>query len=287
VSVFLNRANQATGGSGTDSLSGIENLTGSAFADILRGDGGNNVLSGGLGDDALAGGAGNDTLSGSQGRDSALYNAAGMTTGVTVDLLITTAQNTGGAGTDTLLAIEDLTGSSFADVLLGSGFANALRGGAEGDLLDGRGGNDALSGQTGNDTLLGGDGADKLLGDEGSDVLTGGLGADQLTGGADADRFVFTAITDSTVSAPGRDRIFDFNRAEGDLIDLSGIDAVAGGADDAFTVVTAFTKVAGQLVIRDGGAYTLVQADVNGDGAADFAIYVDGGNPSVASDLVL
>ena len=57
----------ATGtGTGGDAqgytLSGIENLTGSAYADSLTGDSGNNVLTGLGGNDTLTGGAGNDTF---------------------------------------------------------------------------------------------------------------------------------------------------------------------------------------------------------------------------------
>ncbi len=43
-----------------DQLLGIENLTGSAFADILVGDSGNNTLTGGAGDDYLDGISGDD-----------------------------------------------------------------------------------------------------------------------------------------------------------------------------------------------------------------------------------
>jgi uncharacterized delta-60 repeat protein len=66
-------------GSGTDSLTGIENVIGSAFNDVLAGDGnanrldggdGNDNLAGGLKADTLIGGAGDDTLAGGQGMDS-------------------------------------------------------------------------------------------------------------------------------------------------------------------------------------------------------------------------
>ena len=54
-------------GAGTDTLTSIENLTGSAFDDTLTGDADANVLSGRDGDDTLNGGAGNDTLDGGDG----------------------------------------------------------------------------------------------------------------------------------------------------------------------------------------------------------------------------
>lgn len=52
----------ASGAAGSDSLSGIEFLLGSAFADALTGDAEDNTLVGGAGNDTLRGAAGNDTL---------------------------------------------------------------------------------------------------------------------------------------------------------------------------------------------------------------------------------
>lgn len=52
---------QATGGSGNDTLTSIENLTGSDFADTLTGNTGNNVMNGGKGADSMTGGAGDDS----------------------------------------------------------------------------------------------------------------------------------------------------------------------------------------------------------------------------------
>ena len=101
---------QDTDGAGTDTLASIENLTGSAFNDTLTGDAGANVISGLAGDDTLQGGAGNDTLDGGDGTDTASY--ADAASGVTVSLAIGTAQDTIGAGTDTLTNIENLTGSA-------------------------------------------------------------------------------------------------------------------------------------------------------------------------------
>src|SRR5436190_14289111 len=94
-------------------------------------------------------GAGDDTLSGDNGTDTASYADAGS--GVTVSLAIATAQNTDGAGTDTLSSIENLVGSAYADTLTGDSGDNVLVGGS---------GNDALNGGAGNDTLDGGDGTD-------------------------------------------------------------------------------------------------------------------------------
>ena len=81
-----------------------------------------------MGNDTLVGGAGNDSLDGgAAGSDTASYIDA--TAGVTVSLALTAAQNTIGAGTDTLFNFENLTGSNFNDTLIGNSVANILNGG--------------------------------------------------------------------------------------------------------------------------------------------------------------
>jgi Ca2+-binding RTX toxin-like protein len=71
---------------------------------------------------------------------------------VTVSLAIAGAQNTVGAGSDTLTGFENLVGSSFNDVLTGNASANVLSGGAGDDTLDGGAGDDTLDGGAGTDT---------------------------------------------------------------------------------------------------------------------------------------
>ncbi|AEJ01200.1 Hemolysin-type calcium-binding region [Nitrosomonas sp. Is79A3] len=104
----------ATGGSGNDTLSGIENVLGSSYNDTLTGDDLGNYLDGQDGNDSLAGGKGNDTLYGSNGKDMLqggdgddwLYGGTGN------DTLL------GGRGND-MLYIEDgsdkLTGGAGID----------------------------------------------------------------------------------------------------------------------------------------------------------------------------
>ncbi len=245
---------QDTIGAGIDTLAGFENLTGSGYNDILTGNAGANVLNGGNGDDTLSGDAGNDTLNGGAGTDSASYTSA--TAAVTVSLAVTSAQATGGAGSDTLIGIEYLIGSAFNDVLTGSSVANRL---------------------------TGGDGADRI---------TGLAGADVLFGGAGADTFNFTALADSIAAAS--DTIMDFDDIDGlagDRIDLSGIDAIAGGRDNGFNFIgtAAFGNVAGQLRYDNSTpGVTVVQGDTNGDGNADIQFmlqWIDSGQPMTLSAL--
>ena len=71
---------------------------------------------------------------------------------MTVSLAIRPAQDTGGAGSDTLISIENLTGSAFNDTLTGDASDNVISGRAGNDTLNGGGGDDTLDGGAGTDT---------------------------------------------------------------------------------------------------------------------------------------
>jgi Ca2+-binding RTX toxin-like protein len=208
-----------TGDAAGDSYSGIQNLTGSQFADFLYGDGSVNVLSGLAGDDKLVGIGGADRLDGGAGRDTAGYDASSAA-GVRADLL-TTWTNTNEAAGDTYVSIENLAGSSFNDLLLGDNANNVISGilyprspsGA--DQMWGRGGNDTLLGYDNNDRLDGGLGNDGLYGGEGADTLIGGPGIDNLFGGQGADSFVFRAPLNARTN---RDVVRDFSRADDTIL---------------------------------------------------------------------
>lgn len=215
---------QNTLGAGFDTLISIENVVGTAYADLLigntganrlEGGGGNDVITGGAGSDVLFGGAGSDTLNGGTGNDVleggsgtdwALYTT-GLASGVTIDLYIDD-QNTGGAGIDTLHSIENVWATTFADSLTGNDVANELRGEGGNDWIWGNGGNDVVNGGAGDDAIAGGAGADDVI---------GGVGNDHLWGGTNADDFIFD-------DSWGDDWIWDFQSGS-DKIDLS---AVAG-----------------------------------------------------------
>ncbi len=176
VDITYQQGNVLTGTDGHDTLlggTGGDTLNAGAGNDVLIGGDGNDILNAGDGNDLLIGGSGNDQLDGGSGIDTASY--AGASSGVTVSLANLAAQNTGGAGTDTLSGIENLIGSDYNDSLTGDGNANLLRGGLGNDALNGGGGNDVLIGGPGNNTLTGGDGNDIFLwqqGNSGRDVVT-------------------------------------------------------------------------------------------------------------------
>lgn len=127
-------AGQASGGDAAgDTLIAIENVTGSRFQDTLTGDAGDNILEGGPGADRLEGGPGQDT-------------AAYTTSDERVEINLATGNITGGdAAGDTLLSIENLTGSGYRDSLTGDAGDNVLSGGAGADILVGGPGIDTAS----------------------------------------------------------------------------------------------------------------------------------------------
>ena len=218
-------ADTLAGGDGNDSLiggDGADVLFGEAGADTLAGGGGNDILRGGAGDDSLSGGDGTDSLRGDQGNDLidggagtdyARYDRA--TGAVTVDLRLTGSQAIGAdQGADTLIGIEGVIGSDFADRLTGDGGGNVLGGRGGDDTLDGGGGVDyvaysvarggvtvdlalagaqSIGGGEGSDTLISIEGifgsafADRLSGNASGNTLRGGDGADTLSGGGGYD----------------------------------------------------------------------------------------------------
>lgn len=144
--------------------------------------------------------------------------------------------------------------------------------------------------RAGDDRIAGGRGKDTLLGFAGDDRITGGRGADKLFGGAGKDAFVFKALSDSTPSSKGRDTIHDFSRKEGDVVDLSGIDAARSlDGDQAFTFIgrSGFHGQEGELRYSRIKGGVMLQADVNGDGKADFAVVLKGISSLTQGDFVL
>ncbi len=274
-----------------DVLSDIEGLVGSAFADTLVGDfgqnnhldgrGGDDLLKGLSGNDTLIGGAGADDLQGDQGFDLASYVRSSA--GVAVRLWTGTGLGGDAAG-DVLSDIEGLVGSAFADTLVGNFGQN--------NHLDGRGGDDLVKGLSGNDTIIGGVGADSLEGDQGNDVLRGGDGADRMTGGdgldiytggQGADRFVFQTTIDAGIGAL-RDQILDFEKGV-DLIDLSGL--AAGTLQFRGTSPFAPSGNPELRLFETPTGSTIVQLDVNGDGTADAEIRVANVTGLTAEDFGL
>ena len=285
------------GGDGNDVLfggDGADDLVGGAGGDILNGDAGDDSISGGLGADKLFGGEGVDTLDGGVGNDrfdggvgnDILLGGEGndyLDGGVGADVM------TGGVGNDVFIVDDagdtvieaaaggyDILRSSISISLLAANVEAIELQGSANINATGNGDANTLQGNTGANQLNGGAGADTINGNDGDDFIIGGTGNDLLRGGLGADSF---RVLGESMSRPvlESDQIFDFSTAEGDIIDLSAIDAnslLAG--EQAFTLVSAFSKQAGQMTMSFSGGITLIRLDVNGDTKADYQLKING-----------
>lgn len=186
---------------------------------------------------------GSDTLAGTSSNDTVTYAYAAAP--VAVSLAITAAQNTGGAGLDTLTNIDNLIGSHYNDNLTGNAQNNVLDGGIGADTLVGGLGNDSyvvdisgdiviekfnggidkvnssvtytLPGNVENLTLIGtsainGTGnalANIITGNAANNTLNGGTGADTMIGELGNDTFVVNSEDDVVIEdiEEGTDKI--------------------------------------------------------------------------------
>ena len=238
---------QNTGGAGIDTIMAFENLTGTYANDTLTGDAGNNVINGGNGWDVIEGGLGDDTLIGGGGTDTLSYaNAASR---VAVSLAITSAQNTLGAGTDTVSQFENLTGSVFSDSLTGDAAANTI---------NGRDGDDIIQGGLGNDTLNGGGGIDTVSYADAAAAVAVSLAitSSQNTAGAGYDTLSeFENLTGSAfndmLTGNGGDNILNGGAGNDTLNGLGGADSLQGGLGDDIYVFAAGSGA--DRIIEAGG----------------------------------
>lgn len=229
------------------------NGTGNALNNNITGNTGKNILIGGAGNDRLDGSGGADDMRGEDGHDTYVVDNVG-------DKVTELKKQ----GTDTVESSVSLTLAVNVEKL----------------VLTGNGDIDAIGNSLKN----------VIKGNSGDNVLTGGKGRDTLTGSDGSDTFDFNSVKDSVASA-SHDTITDFTHSI-DKIDLSSIDADSVAADvQAFiflpTLNDAFTGVAGQLRFIKSGANTLVEADTNGDKAADFQIVLTGNIGLTLVDFVI
>ena len=161
--VLTGSPNSQGGDAAGDSYVGVENLAGSAFDDVLQGDGQANTLSGGEGNDQLMGAGGGDVLIGGNGN-------------------------------------EYLSGGDGNDVLRGGRGADILYGGLDADVFDFDSAAESATGapdviRSLNDTVLAFEGA----GVAGGDVIDL-AGIDANTGVAGNQAFVFGGTGTGRVS---------------------------------------------------------------------------------------
>ena len=306
VNVNLATGIATDGQGGTDTLLNIEGIRGSSFNDTLTG--GNPANGSGAldGFEWFVGDGGNNIIDGGPGYDRADYTSS--TSGVNVTLGGTstgTAQN-GLGGTDTLISIEAVRGSSFNDTLTGSDSAafESFEGREGNDTIDGKGGTDrvdyqndeaavsvnlatgiAHDGSGGTDTLLnienirGSGFGDSLVGDAGNNKIDGGNGDDTSEGGAGNDTFV---------GSPGFDTVTYTNSTSGVTVTLAQSEFVLGSAQDGLGGTDTLDTGAADRVIGSAFNDTLTGADAytlaSNPSAGTFGIddlHGGGGNDSI------
>jgi len=247
------------GDGGTDTLSEIERIVGSGFADTLTGSTAADDLSGGDGNDSFTGGDESDTLRGDAGNDTLNGGDAGdrLFGGEGNDLFL------GGDGADTMTGAngDDIAQGGNGDdfFFAGGDFTDdddSVSGDAGNDLLGGREGDDILVGDgtdqfgsvdttgdaAGSDSLFGGNGNDMLFGDyydgtspdggtaDGQDALWAGGGNDTIYGGGNADVIGGGSGSDTLFGQSGNDTIYGGSSGNDSIDGGSGNDLIFAGS---------------------------------------------------------
>ncbi|MQY49095.1 calcium-binding protein [Rhizobiales bacterium RZME27] len=281
VTIALSNTGAATVSGGDaegDILTSIENLIGSAMADVLYGNSQVNRLEGGAGNDTFRTGTGGvaasgiyEVVIGGDGIDTIDYSTSSsavgaiLFNGVSGNLPVSQG---GEADGDMLLLIENIIGSAFGDQLRGSEVANVLNGGDGNDNLQGLGGADTLIGGAGTDVAsyslstagvtvvladsgfgmgTGGDAEgdllstiENLIGSAFNDVLIGNSAQNRLEGGAGNDTFR-TGIGGSYA-----------NNIQEVVLGGDGIDTIDYSASNAGVYARLFSGTSG-LSLSQGG----------------------------------
>ncbi|MBO1907603.1 hypothetical protein J4G37_22155 [Microvirga sp. 3-52] len=131
----------------TDTISNIEAVRASSFADSLAGDDKGNRFRGLEGNDTIDGGGADDLVD--YRRDTNYGGNAGINANLATGIIID-----GFGDTDTVTNVENVIGTWTADIITGDGAANMLRGEEGNDTLTGSGGDDDISGNSGFDTAV-------------------------------------------------------------------------------------------------------------------------------------
>jgi Ca2+-binding RTX toxin-like protein len=261
-------AGRATGGEGPDTLTGLDNVFDSSHHDVVLGDGKTNLF-------FVSGGA--DRIDGRGGTDHIGYQ---LTSGVSANLTGGTAVHVdrNGVHTDTLVHIEEVTGSDQTDTLIGDPKSNGLFGEGGDDIISGRGGDDQMVGGPGRNRISGGPGTLDIVdfslsasgpvsvnlatrqakrGNEESDALQsveavdGSPYADRLIGNDADNLFAANGGDDRIDGRAGRDTVaYAFTVLPGpEIVPAAGparVDLTAGTAHDAADP----TEVSGDRLTR-------------------------------------
>jgi Ca2+-binding RTX toxin-like protein len=253
-------AAQNTIGDGIDTLTGIENLEGSNYSDMLTGDAEANSIHGGYGNDTLNGGAGADKLYGGAGDDTYIVDNV---SDIISELVAQGADTVKASVTYSLRSnVENLmlTGSAAIDGT-GNGLDNEIRGNGAANTLDGGSGEDLLMGNAGDDTLTG---------ESGNDVMNGGTGADTMAGGLNNDTYYVDSASDVVIE----------NASEGIDTVVSAIDYTLGDHVENLTFLGTAVNATGNALdntIRGSNVANMIDGGAGADhmyGAAGNDTYI-------------
>ena len=223
------------------------NVWGTKFGDVVRTHAGDDRIYPGFGNDTVFAGGGDDWIDVGYGRGGGENYFRGED------------------GNDTIMGgslFDDLHGNAGNDVVEGGHGNDWVVGGKDDDQLSGQHGDDIVYGNLGNDTcygdwvyyggrvvgndlVRGGKGDDSLIGGDGDDWLSGDKDSDTISGGSGSDVF-------HTFGDAGLDRVLDFNRAEGDRVQLD--------PGTAYTVAQSGSDVV--ISMTGGGQMVLVGVDM-------------------------
>jgi Ca2+-binding RTX toxin-like protein len=238
ATVNLTTGTSTSAATGADTLTGIENVTGSQGGDTITDSNVANVLVGGGGQDTfiMVGDNVRDTIDGVGAGNAIDYSAA--TANLTVTLgngVVVGGTGSNNANSDVISNIDSFTGGSGNDSITGDAAANTLIGGAGNDTLTGLGGADTLNGGAGNDTLV-------ATVNDGNDTLNGGGGTDTyVLSGTTAAANVNLTTGASTSAQTGTDSLTNIENVTGsqggDTITDSSVANVLTGGGGADTFV--------------------------------------------------
>src|SRR6478735_1973843 len=166
------------------------NLTGNEFNNFIFGSSGDNVINGGGGADYMSGGKGNDTYIVDNVGDSLFENGD----------IHSTPENESEGFDSVLTSVSFNVGLySEIEVLQAIGSANVN-----------------LTGSLDNN---------RIIGNSGTSIIDGSYGKDTLTGGGALDVFIWSNVNEIGLFNFDPDIVTDLNRAEGDLLHFTLIDA--------------------------------------------------------------
>ncbi len=196
---------------------------------------------GGSGDDTIIGNSANNVLDGGTGNDTVSYEAA--TAGVTVNLGLSTPQDTGSAGIDQLSGFENLIGSAFSDTLIGGPSTATINGGAGDDLIEAGTANPATV-----ITMNGGDGNDTFVVGSGPFHIDGGAGFNTVDGSNAPAGLVLTTygyVNGAPDTTWNIQEMIGSNYADNLTVSSPGDILLGGAGDDTLTSTGGGAQLAG------------------------------------------